>query len=343
MVIATLLLDILAGWLLDSSGQRGSAFYSIAFGLIIGQLSFFVLLFGLRGNSWTTGFLVGCIAMSFAFVALFVGIVIQRRLSSGSSQFLMPPPEMLAPAFVFPGAMFAAMSPLWLARSWFGWRLERSDRQAIRLPSSLGGLFINIVVLAGIFVLMRGPQVIWGFSPIVYWPSCGIIGVLIALIFAGFTLPSARIVNFQGALMQFASVTLLVTAIWGVIGSLPNLLEALGSSVLLSFTVPYSSLAISAFAATTILSLGIRAISADGFTLKMTEGEINAKPSLADQKRRTRISVAQAALVATVAFAVNVHVGRITAERNVVRDAGIAIQEIMGTSGRVADLSLIHI
>jgi len=334
MVIATLVLDILAGWLLESSGGRGSAFYSIAFGLIIGQLSFFVLLFGLRGKSWTASFLVGCFALLVAFVAMFVGMVIQSRSRSGSL-----PPDILAAAFVFPGAMFAAMSPLWLARSWFGWRLEQSDRPASRFPSSVGGLFINIVVLAGVFMLMRGAQVIWGFAPIVYWPTCGIIGVVIALVFAGLALPSARIVNFPGAPMQFASVALLTTAIWGAIGSLPNLLDALGSSALLSLSVPYSSLAISAAVATMVLALGVRAITADGFTLKMKDGTANAKPSQAEQKRWTRGSIAHAALVAAIAFAVNLYVGRIIAKRNVVRDAGFAIQEIVGASGKVADYS----
>ena len=243
--------------------------FSIAHGLFIGQLSFFVLLFGLRGFNWTQGFLAGCLAILAISLAGLLGLEIAKRIRFPDFPWLpIVDVDQLTPIFVFPGVMFAAMSPIWLARWWFHWRLERKDptesRSRPRFHSTIGGLFINIVVLASIFMTMRGTQVIWGISPLVFWPCCGILGIVFALIFAGLSLPLARILNLESRLVQFALVLGLAAVNWAVVASLPNLLEALGSDLLAGLrVVPLTGLAVSGFVNAFILFLGCLLYTSD--------------------------------------------------------------------------------
>gem|GEM_PF-2789601 len=332
LIVALLVVDILVGFLAELN--QLDFIFSIAHGLFVGQLSFFVLLFGLRGFNWTQGFLAGCLAILVVSLAGLFGCEIAKWIRFPDAPWdLAAYVEQLTPIFVLPGVMFAAMSPIWLARSWFDWRLERSEHARPRFQSTIGGLLINIVILASLLMTLRGAQVIWGISPLVYWPSCGILGIVFALIFAGLALPLARIVNSKSWRVQFACVLGLAAVNLAFVSSLSNLLEALGSDLFARLSgFPFYKLAISSFVNALILFLGIRAIVADGYELRLNQR--SGVPASRSDQRKTHVTVALAVAAAVVAFAANVHVARIMAERRILRDACYAIQEIIGPSGR---------
>lgn len=329
--LITLALDVVAAYFTHTNGDYPFAFGS---GFIMGQLCLIVMACGLLGNNWTTGYLSACLMIATIFVAILFGTGLAQYVQFGfRNGTWFPETDVIVMAFVFPGAVFAAMAPMWVARSWLGWRLVREERSYPQFRSTLGGLFVNGVVMAGLFLTLRAPQVIWGYQPSVFWPSCVIIGLTMSVVWAAFTVPMARVVNVRSVWMQLLCLVGIACIVWTGVSMLPGVFAAAGSR-LLPFTPNYRLLAISGASATTLLFVGIRILRADRFFLRTRGTDAALAPTHAatdlDKQHRTRTIFAQVIPVMLFALAVNAYVAHVQVERRALRQAGLEILSIVG-------------
>ena len=214
----TLFLDVVAAYVSYGNGDYA---FAVGSGFIMGQVCLLIMASALVGNNWTAGYLSACIAIATIFVAMLFGTGLAAyAVSNSPSQNWLPPADTMALILVFPGAIFAAMTPMWVARSWLGWRLVRDGKSYPQFRSTLGGLFVNMVVMAGLFLTLRAPQVIWGYSPLVYWSSCAILGLTMSIVWAGFTVPMARVINVPSVLLQLAYLLGMACIIWTGVSTL---------------------------------------------------------------------------------------------------------------------------
>jgi hypothetical protein len=147
-------------------------------GGVAGQCCFVALLSGFAKRTWFGAYLFGLGLAAAAYVAVLCGFLLVNELDELDQDF--------APGIaLLPALSLAAVSPLYILRQFFGWRLvNQGETPSARQPWRLADIFSIVAVTATVLVLVRVPQVISESEGGNYWPQI----IIMCLIFFGTSL-----------------------------------------------------------------------------------------------------------------------------------------------------------
>ena len=307
--------------LLDSSAISFNepALY-VVFGIILGQSVFAAIIAGLYGSNWTTGLLIG----SFLVMASFA-LFLQGATLFGSA----PPRDVWLLLYLSPSLTFAAMLPLLIARYLGRAQLVLEDRRYARYPASLGKLFGNVVIVAGIVMTLRAPQITWGTPPAQFWTSCMIVGAIIALLSTLVSLPAAWSLNARSWQHQLAILAITAVVVYSIItGIMWTLSLALGP-------LPdafYQAGPVVTFVTTCVLFLAVTALRADGFRLQTKETAHRYSKDTDGVVASGYGMAFQIGTVLLLTLVLNVHLGQLQKERNRAAWLVADLHELLGST-----------
>lgn len=197
---------------LESARLSVPILYACAFGLVIGELLFVVILGGLWSRYWLAGILFATFLATVGAACFYAGQWAHRTsMIFGEGGLWI--------VFLFPTVFLGAGIPFFAGRFWGGWYLTRESRET-RVGSDLEAMFLAMTVVAAILFLGRVPQVAWELPSATYWASVftSILSLSILSAFTVFplTLLTFRIQNVWRRLLVQGGFILLVMVAFAV-------------------------------------------------------------------------------------------------------------------------------
>lgn len=144
-------------------------------GAVAGQCCFVALLSGFAKRTWFGAYLFGLGLAAAGYGAVLCGSLLVNEFDQ----------DFAASIALLPALSLAAVSPLYIFRQFFGWRLvNQGETPSAGQPWRLADIFSIVAVIATVLVLVRVPQVISESEASNYWPPL----IIMYLIFFGTSL-----------------------------------------------------------------------------------------------------------------------------------------------------------